>query len=301
MRLSSTVVTALTATACISAAEDAPTTPEIFEAGVVSTAAPEFGITFGAEGHTLYFNRTSVDRSRITMMESRLVDGRWTAPSPVGFSGPSRDLDPFVSPDGTHLYFSSDRPTSATDSIHDFNTWFVELSAGGHGEPQLLPEPLNTQATEVFASVTRAGAIFFSSDRDGVLRIYRGVLTDLEAPVELVSVDLNTGETGAGNPLVAPDEQFLLFTATGATAGDESDVYMTRRADGGWLPAERLGGAVNSPFADFAPALSPDGRLLYFTSERPGVVPGTPAGERPPGDIYHVVVDFEAAGPLPQR
>ncbi len=55
------------------------------------------------------------------------------------------------------------------------------------------------------------------------------------------------------------------------------------------VPAEPLGGGVYSPFADFAPALSPDGRLVYFTSERPGVVPGGPDGERPPGDIYRVL------------
>ncbi len=289
MRSTSSVLAVLTATACISTTEDGPTTPEIFGSGVISTTAPEFGITFATDGRTLYFNRTSPDRSRITMMESRLIDERWTAPSPVVFSGSSRDLDPFVSPDGKRLYFSSDRPTSETDSSRDFNTWFVELLAEGFGEPQLLPEPLNTSATEVFASVTRTGALFFSSDRDGVLRIYRGLLTDPEAPVELVSVDLNTGETGAGNPLVAPDEQFLLFTTTHAAGRGGSDVYVTHRARDGWLPAEPLGGGVNSPFADFAPALSPDGRLVYFTSERPGVVPGGPDGERPPGDIYRVL------------
>ena len=42
-------------------------------------------------------------------------------------------------------------------------------------------------------------------------------------------------------------------------------------------------------FADFAPAFSPDGKYLFFTSERPGIAPTPPSG-RPPGDIYQIDV-----------
>jgi Tol biopolymer transport system component len=65
--------------------------------------------------------------------------------------------------------------------------------------------------------------------------------------------------------------------------------YASRAHDGVWSPAQNLGAAVNSPFADFAPAFSPDGKYLFFTSERPGVVP-TPVSGRPPGDIYQIDV-----------
>jgi hypothetical protein len=57
-----------------------------------------------------------------------------------------------------------------------------------------------------------------------------------------------------------------------------------------WSPARNLGPAVNSPFADFAPAFSPDGKYLFFTSERPGIVPTPATGARPPGDIYQIEV-----------
>lgn len=291
MRSAAAVLTVLTAAACTSPRDDGPAAPAIFEPGVISTAAPEFAMAFAPDGRTIYFNRTSVDRSQIMLLESRRTDGGWTAPSPVGFSGPDRDLDPFVAPDGSRLYFSSDRLTSATDSVRDFNTWFVELSASGFGEPQVLPEPLNTPATEVFASVTSTGTLFFSSDRDGVLRIYRGRIDDPDAPPELVGVDPNTGAAGAGNPLVAPDGAFLLFTATDPAGQGGTDVYITRPSGEGWFPAEPLGGGVNSPSADFAPALGPDGRLLFFTSERPGMVPAPMDGARPPGDIYYIRAD----------
>jgi len=36
-------------------------------------------------------------------------------------------------------------------------------------------------------------------------------------------------------------------------------------------------------------------RYLFFTSERPGIVPAVSAGERPPGDLYRI--EFGALEP----
>jgi len=68
-----------------------------------------------------------------------------------------------------------------------------------------------------------------------------------------------------------------------------TDLYASRSRDGAWSPAQNLGAIINSPSADFAPAFSPDGRYLFFTSERPGIAPA-PASGRPPGDIYQIDV-----------
>ncbi len=43
-------------------------------------------------------------------MESRLVDGQWTEATVASFSGTYPDIDPWLSPDGESLYFSSIRP-----------------------------------------------------------------------------------------------------------------------------------------------------------------------------------------------
>jgi hypothetical protein len=39
-----------------------------------------------------------------------------------------------------------------------------------------------------------------------------------------------------------------------------------------WSPPVNLGPLVNSAFDDMHPAISPDGRSLYFSSNRPGVL-----------------------------
>ena len=56
-----------------------------------------------------------------------------------------------------------------------------------------------------------------------------------------------------------------------------------------WSEFQNLGPKVNSPlYADFAPGLSKDDKILYFGSERPGIVGEQEEGVRPPGDIYWV-------------
>ena len=120
--------------------------PERFAEGVITTAAPEFAITFTPDGRTAYFNRASTDRRTLSIMVSRLAGADWQQPLLAGFSGKHRDVDPFVTPDGNRLYFSSDRPTSPSDNEPDFNTWYMDAKDGDWSEPRTFGEPLNSRA-----------------------------------------------------------------------------------------------------------------------------------------------------------
>ena len=70
-----------------------------------------------------------------------------------------------------------------------------------------------------------------------------------------------------------------------------ADIYVAdRRPDGSFGNVRGLAGGVNTPYADFAPGFEPDGRYLYFTSERPGIVGPVEEG-RPSGDLYRVSLE----------
>jgi Tol biopolymer transport system component len=127
----------------------------------------------------------------------------------------------------------------------------------------------------------------FENDGDGV-EIYRAEWRDgLFLEPELLIV--GDGTVRITNPTVAPDEDYLLFVSDHA---GNADIYVSRRlADGGWAELEALGPAVNSEYTEFAPSVSSDGRTLYFTSERPGMVPENAGEGRRPGDIYSVPVE----------
>jgi hypothetical protein len=91
--------------------------------------------------------------------------------------------------------------------------------------------------------------------------------------------------------MVSPDEDYIIFGS--AREGDlgGGDMYISFRADdGSWSDAANMGPPVNTPTLDFCPALSPDGRFLFFTSRR--VAP-----EAPVPNSYEEIV-ASVSGPL---
>lgn len=73
-----------------------------------------------------------------------------------------------------------------------------------------------------------------------------------------------------GDSLIAPDESYLVVSASrNAPPPGLADLHVTFRSpEGKWSALLNLGTAVNSPGAENAQALSPDGRYLFFTSRR---------------------------------
>ena len=109
------------------------------------------------------------------------------------------------------------------------------------------------------------------------------------------STPVNLGSTinsAAGDywPFVSTDGRTLYFTVTtcgGAEPiancfnepdifGGGFDLYVSHRLpDGSWGPRQHLGDTINTKFLEGAPSLTPDGRVMYFTSNRPGGGGGT--------------------------
>jgi len=265
----------------LSASADARA-PAIFAPGVISSPLPEFSITFTPDGRTLYFNRASADRSLLTIMTSALSGEKWSEPVVAPFSGRYRDVDPFVTPDGTRLYFSSDRPRPAS-SVRLLSTWYMDRTPNGWSEPIHPGPPLNSDSVDVFVSVARDGTMLFSSRRDGALQTYTSRYAngswEQPRPVRFGSVQ------DAGNPLISPSGRFAIFVQG---QGQHGDLFVSCRTGSGWAEPRPLAASVNSAYADFAPALDPRETTLYFTSERPGIVGALPDSVRPPGDIYRI-------------
>src|SRR5579872_35125 len=142
--------------------------PVIFGEGVISTSDDEFGGSFTPDGDTVYFCKSAPHSYRYTMLKSHRLHGHWTAPTVLPFSGRYSDSDPTLSPDGTRMFWTSDRPVTPGTPKHDYDLWMVERTASGDwGRPQRLPAPINSDASEYAASMTRDGTLYFSSARDG--------------------------------------------------------------------------------------------------------------------------------------
>jgi Tol biopolymer transport system component len=258
------------------------TTPELFGRGAISTEAPEFAISFSPDGTVAYFDRATPDRSKFSIVASRYENGAWQPATELAFStGEHRDADPFVTADGSRLYFSSNRPLEGRT---DWNTWYVERRGDGWGEAILATGPVSAAENEVFVSVSRDGTIYYASNKGGEGNLYRARMGTEAAELLMISTALTKS-----NPAISPDGKVLVFAAD--RPGERPDLYASRAEGGTWTTPKLLARA-SSPFADFAPYISPDGKTLFFTSERPGIVAAQPEG-RPPGDIYRI--DLAAA------
>ena len=57
---------------------------------------------------------------------------------------------------------------------------------------------------------------------------------------------------------------------TAPESGPGPDAALAGNRFSGWSPPANVGAVVNSPYTDFTPEISTDGRSLYFSSDRPG-------------------------------
>mgnify|MGYP001816018528 CR=1 FL=1 len=81
---------------------------------------------------------------------------------------------------------------------------------------------------------------------------------------------LNTSDNEGAQSLTA-DGRTLWFTACNRRDGlGMCDLYYSSWKDGKWSTPLNAGNAINSRYSEKHPAVSADGRFLYFTSNRPG-------------------------------
>ena len=251
--------------------EDSPVVPqpERFAPGIISTEAEEWRITFTPEGDHAYFARSDsffpISREA-SIFETRLIEGRWQEPVIASFSGTYPDIDPFITPDGSKLFFSSIRPVDS-EPREDADVWYVEWNGKAWSEP-VHTGALNSSSDELFPSVTSDGILFVASDRPNGLGgwdIYSALprnggyssAENIASPVNTTGWDFN--------PLISPDGTCLVFTRLNDPDGmGLGDLYISRFIDDIWSPPENLGSPINTDRDEYHAGFSPDGRLMFF-------------------------------------
>ena len=246
--------------------------PTLFLPGEISTNLNERDMAISQDGSEMYYTLLSNQNAFSTILFRRkLSNGTWSEPEVAPFSGQYRDLEPSLSPDGTKLFFSSDRPAPGKEG-NDYDIWMVERVDGKWSSPRNLGAPVNTKADEFYPSTTRNGNLYFTAAYDkgmGKEDIYvcRWINGSYAESVALDSaVNSSTWEF---NAFVSPDESLIFFTSYGRKDDlGGGDLYLSvKDSDGKWSPAFNLK-AINSPKLDYCPFLTSDGKLLFFTSQR---------------------------------
>lgn len=136
-------------------------------------------------------------------------------------------------------------------------------------EPMPLPTSVNTDADELGISMRYDRRYMILTRRTKQEDLYesRQVAGKWETatPIEILNTPDNEGAAA-----ISGDGQYLVFTACNRARNVGScDLYFSAFSDTGWMSPALIPG-VNSRNWDSQPTLSTDGRVVIFSSERPG-------------------------------
>ncbi|WP_217602930.1 hypothetical protein [Chitinophaga sp. GbtcB8] len=241
-------------------APEPDTIAQVFLPGIVSIDTLDFNAAFSPDGKTFYFSRSH--NRKYIILESKYNGKAWTAPIPSPlFDTTYSNADPFFSQEGD-LYFISNRPKDLSDSTDDYDIYRLPKN----GKPERLDQ-VNSDSTEYYVSLSNNGNIYFASYRDGNLDLYmsRKTAGQYEKPVNLGPTINSSADEH--DPLIAPDESWLVFTSGRPGGLGEADLYITFSKNGQWLLPRNMGERINTKTYEYCPNLSPDGKYFFFSSE----------------------------------
>jgi L-ascorbate metabolism protein UlaG (beta-lactamase superfamily) len=233
---------------------------------------------FSPDGREVYW--TVKFRGPILFMKQE--NGVWTAPEPAPFNSEYGDGEPIFSPDGKRLFFLSLRPIEPGGASDKENMWYVERAAKGWSEPKPVSPLINAFDLHWLVSVASSGTIYFASVREGGAgrndiyssRLVKGVYQEpknLGSAINSIGID--------HTPFIAPDESYLIYVSSGeSTSPGDMKFQISYRSEGGtWMKPVALDQRINSVDFALCPAVTPDGKYMFFIGG---------------GDIYWVDAGF---------
>ena len=247
--------------------------PELFGRGIISSI---WGLhspaVFSPDGNEVLW-APMIDvpgefYSQGGLLMMKRVDGRWTAPDYMPFSGPDQGDDvPFFTPDGKRLYFISTRPLPGESGKQKERIWSVDRVPGGWGEPRMLDPVVNDHSLHWSFSLDKDGNLYFGGDGADSLGkqdvfVARFVNGKYEKPVSLGAPVCSAEPEFA--PFVSWDGSYLMYTRG-------TDLVISfKGADGAWSAPVDMGPGINSEEFDLCSVVTPDGKYIFFLSQRQG-------------------------------
>jgi len=251
-------------------AQPAPRVPVVADLGGILNGDTDDTLAFTPDGDTVFFDR-SLGATKFVMVSHR-GDGHWTQPKLASFSGRWFDQNPVVSPDGTYLFFDSDRPTQpgGPPLVQSYfgrpnpgsNLWKVKRIGDHWGEPQWLGPVINDSAFVDSPSIAADGSVYFLRVDQGRAHIFRSQFRD-GAYLPAQRVAIGDAAVTTHDPAVAPDESFIVFDY-GKVKNGLGRLSIAFRQGDHWSQPIDLGDEVNQDIP-WSSHLGPDHRTVYFT------------------------------------
>ena len=281
---------------------------------VVNSKFDDFHPAISKDGLSLYFTSRrpggvgpgGPGHDEIWVTQRDDLDEPWGKPKNLGpkinGAGFSTGV-PNLTPDGHRLFFGSDRPGGSNPPVGPNRTRLTELwvSFREDTEDDFAWEAPRNLGPAINSPRCEDSPVFFADKRTGTTSLFftglDGPGCTFETPDEQWNIYASTlGADGTFGPGVPVTEVNTPFRQTRmAVRSDGLEMLITSNRPGGigpnilnlniwvstrastrdrWSTPMNVGRPINVGSADSAPALSFDGKTLYFVSRRPGSVGG---------------------------
>ena len=200
------------------------------------------------------------------------MNNRWTKPETIVPFGDSLQItcgDPFLSIDNKRFYFSAD-----IEGTNNGDLWFIERQSNGGGKPQKLSSLINTTEIQAQATFNSDGTVYYleAKGNTGPFYIFRSKLEDGNyLQPDALPHYINSTAAQDWTPYIAPDDSYLIFSSSRVGGFGQGDLYISFHdvnADT-WSEPINLGEPINTQAQERLPAVSPDGKYLFFTRWTP--------------------------------
>lgn len=242
-------------------------TPEKFATNLITTSDEhEFGSVFSRNGDEFFHAVDLGHRSEIR--GTRLINGVWTDNQPV-INHPIYSFnDPFLSADGSKLFYISDMPLKGIGSPKDYDIWYSIRTSNGWSLPIHGGPVINSDDDEYFVSVSDSGRFYFSSNRGhgSGFDIFQSQLqAEKFSPPQKLPNNVNSQGYDA-DVFVSPNDDYIIFSSIREEGAGAGDLYISFKLDEEkWTDAISLDTGINTPEHELCPFITKDGKYFMFT------------------------------------
>lgn len=167
--------------------------------------------------------------------------------------------------------------TKANKYLKDCEFSISALKAPQDYSPKNMGKEINSANRDYFPAITADGnSIIFSRNVNGNEDFYISERnSDKWSVPRGLSEKINTINYNEGAQSISPDGKYLFFTGCNRPDGlGRCDIYISHKQGKDWGDPFNLGNPINTQYWESQPAISPDGSVLYFVSNRPGGLGG---------------------------